>query len=85
MGETTIGTTVVEVAADTVGKLLMAILDVVVASITNHFTGVLVVKHLPVNGQRNIRVLLLAHARILLSIEGFVSLVFFESSFLLAP
>ena len=83
MGETTIGNTVVEVvevAADIVGKFFMAILDVVdvvIASTTNHFTGVLVVKHLPVNGQRNMRVLLLAHARILLPIEGFASLVFF--------
>jgi hypothetical protein len=48
-----------------------------VASATNHLTGVFVVKHCPVIGHRNIRVLLLAHAMILLPEEGLASRVFF--------
>jgi hypothetical protein len=57
------------------------VVDVVTASATNHLTGVFVVKHIPVIGQRSTRVLLLAHARILLPAFAFASIVFFWKHF----
>ena len=55
----------------------MLVVDVVTASATNHLTGVFVVKHVPVIGQRSTRVLLLAHAMILLPVAGLARRVFF--------
>jgi hypothetical protein len=56
---------------------MVLVVDVVVVSATNHLTGVFVVKHFPVIGQRNTRVLLLAHARILFPEVGFARRVYF--------